>query len=160
MRRQRVRNSDRVFNPANISNPAVDAQYANSATTPFLPAYKMTAVIPAIEAIFSFSNILFHQGNPKSNIYFTVGYTPLLYQTKLDVTNDNGQAYQWLSVVNSAGGFIGKRKDIQKAVKDGLDGNYETAATVRPRSPSLGSGDNTLAVTSYCIHWRWLRMAY
>ena len=47
----------------------------------------MTAVIPAIEAIFSFKNILFHQGNPKNNIYFTVGYTPILYQTKLDVLN-------------------------------------------------------------------------
>jgi len=130
------------INPANISNPAVRSQYANSATTPFLPAYRMTAIIPAIEAIFSFSNILFHQGNPKNNIYFTVGYTPLLYQTKLDITNDNGQAYQWLPVVNSAGGFIGKRNDIQKAVRDALDGNYETAATVSQRRASVGSGDN------------------
>jgi len=126
----------------NLPEGPARALYANTATTPFLPAYKMTAVIPAIEAIFSFSNILFHQGNPKSNIYFTVGYTPLLYKTKLDVLN-NGQAYQWLPIINPAGGFIGKRNDIQKAVRDNLDGDYETNARVRPRSPSLGSGTNS-----------------
>ncbi len=125
----------RYVNPDNLPTPALRNAYSNTVANPLLPAYKMTAVIPSAELIFSFKNILFHQGNPKSNVYLTAGYSPLLYQTKLDVLNGTN-IYPYQSV--SSDFWDRKRKDIQKDVRDGLDGDYETNAQYRRRSPDLG----------------------
>ncbi len=111
--------------PANIA-----AQYA-AANQQYLPAYKMQAVIPSVELLFSFSNILFHKGNPKSNVYLSAGYTPFVYHTKLDALRGNA-AYNFNSI-----NLTQKRTDIQKDVKDLLDGSYETDAPVRSRSQNF-----------------------
>jgi len=132
-------------NPQNLPTPALRGGYPN-ASNPYLPAYKMTAVIPSIEAIFSFSNILFHQGNPKNNIYFTAGYAPMSYHTKLDALNGS-TPYNFISIIQPAGGFEGKRSDVQKAVRDALDGDYETSAQVRARSQNFDQGGND--------QWQW-----
>ncbi len=107
----------------------VSAQYGS---LQWVPNYKMQAVIPSIEMMFSFGNILFHHGNPKSNVYFTAGYTPFVYHTKIDALNSNGQPYNF-STIN----FGQKRTDIQKDIKDLLDGSYETNANVRGRSQNF-----------------------
>ena len=109
---------------------SIAASYA-AAGQQFLPAYKMQAVIPTIEMMFSFGNILFHHGNPKSNVYITAGYTPFVYHTKLDVLNGNA-VYNFNSINTSQ-----KRTDIQKDVKNLLDGNYETDANIRSRSQNF-----------------------
>ncbi len=113
--------------PASVPASVV-AQYAASGQ--FLPAYKMQAVIPSVEMMFSFGNILFHHGNPKSNVYFTAGYTPFVYHTKLDVLNANGQPYSGINTLQ-------KRTDVQKDIKDLYDGDYETNALVRGRSQNF-----------------------
>ena len=105
---------------------------------PWLPAYKMQAVIPSVELMFSFGNILFHKGNPKSNVYFTAGYTPFVYHTKLDALNANNTAYNFASI-----DFGQKRTDIQKDVKNLLDGNYETDAKVRSRSQNFDDASSS-----------------
>ena len=113
----------------NLPTAALRAAYANNI---WVPNYKMQAVIPSVEMMFSFGNILFHHGNPKSNIYFTVGYTPFVYHTKIDALNANGQPYEFGSI-----NFNQKRTDVQKDIKNLLDGNYETNAYVRTRSQNF-----------------------
>ncbi len=116
--------------PFNIPLSARSA-YGNNGT--WIPNYKMQAIIPSVEMMFSFSNILFHKGNPKSNVYFTAGYTPFAYHTTIDALNANGQPYDFKGQID----FTQKRTDIQKDIKNLLDGSYETDATVRGRSQNF-----------------------
>ena len=110
----------------------------------WIPNYKMQAVIPSVELMFSFANILFHHGNPKSNVYFTAGYTPFVYHTKIDALNGNAP-------YNFSGSFTGgsginfgqKRTDVQKAIKNLLDGSYETDALVRSRSQNFDDASSS-----------------
>ncbi len=115
--------------------PALAAQYS-AAGLPWLPNYKMQAVIPSVEMMFSFGNILFHHGNPKSNIYFTAGYTPFVYHTTIDALDANGQPYNFTNI-----NYGQKRTDVQKDVKALLDGKYETDASVRGRSQNFDKAD-------------------
>ncbi len=117
--------------------PSIGALYA-AAGQQWVPNYKMQAVIPSVEMMFSFGNILFHHGNPKSNIYITAGYTPFVYHTKIDALDANGQPYNFNSI-----DFTQKRTDVQKAIKNLLDGKYETDASVRARSQNFDNGNST-----------------
>ncbi len=101
----------------------------------WVPNYKMQTIIPSVEMMFSFSNILFHKGNPKSNVYFTAGYTPFAYHTMIDALDANGQPYDFRNTSNVD--FTQKRTDIQKQIKNYMDGDYETDATVRSRSQNF-----------------------
>ena len=111
-------------------------QYVAQGYTYYVPNYKMQAVIPSVELMFSFANILFHHGNPKSNVYITGGYTPLVYRTRIDALNGN-TPYNFGSI-----NFLQKRTDVQKAVKNLLDGSYETNAAVRSRSQNFDKSDS------------------
>ncbi len=122
----------------NLPSAALQNDYPGSSV--WLPNYKMQAVIPSVELMFSFSNILFHKGNPKSNVYFTAGYTPFVYHTKIDALNGNAP-YQFTT--NNGINFTQKRTDIQKAVKGYLDGDYETNAPVRSRSQNFDDGSSS-----------------
>ncbi len=124
-------------NPGNLPTDALRTAYAGKV---ILPAYKMQAVIPSVEMIFSFKNILFNQGNPKTNIYLTAGYTPFAYHTTLDLL-DGSNAYGWPAA--SDGFYDRKRKDIQKDVRDQIDGKYETDAKVRSRSQNFDNNGNS-----------------
>ena len=119
---------------ANINNLPVSVcnLYAAAGYTEYTPNYKMQAVIPSVEMMFSFGNILFHHGNPKSNIYFTAGYTPFVYHTKIDVLNSSGQPYNFSNI-----NYGQKRTDVQKDIKNLLDGDYETNAVIRGRSQNF-----------------------
>ena len=110
--------------------PAVRGAYSNAT---WVPNYKMQAVIPSVELMFSLKNILFHQGNPKSNIYLTAGYSPMFYHTKIDAVDGSGNAHDF--DIN----FNGDRGDIRDAVKNAMDGDYETDADIQHRSQTLGS---------------------
>lgn len=123
---------------ASVSNlpPGITGYTASPFGNPWLPNYKMQAVIPSIEMMFSFGNILFHKGNPKSNIYFTAGYTPFVYHTTIDALTSNGAAHNFTGI-----DFTQKRTDIQKEIKDRLDGDYETDANIRARSQNFDDGD-------------------
>lgn len=118
----------------------VKAKYTAAGLSDYLPNYKFTTVIPSVELMFSFKNMLFHKGNNKSNVYLTVGYAPVAYHTTMDVLKADGTPYSGsdFSGVN----FNGKRKDIQKDIKDALDGSYETDAVVRGRSQNFDKGGN------------------
>ena len=96
------------------------AAYQSAGATSFYPAYKMTAFAGSLDVLASLNNIMFHKTAPKTNWYVLAGYTALMYQTKLDALNGNS-AYTF-------GNLSGKRKDIIKTLKDGLDGDYETNA--------------------------------
>ncbi len=125
---------------ANLGNLPADvaAKYTAAGLTTYVPNYKMQAVIPSVEMMFSFGNILFHHGNPKHNVYITAGYTPFVYHTKIDALDASGNPYNFGSI-----DFTAKRTDIQKAIKNMLDGKYETDASVRARSQNFDNGNST-----------------
>lgn len=118
--------------PENLPRSVADL-YLNAGKY-YVPNYKMQAVIPSIELMFSLKNILFHQGNPKSNLYLTAGYTPMFYHTKVDALNGS-QPYNF-----TPSQFVGKtRKEVRDIVKGQLDGDYETDAAIQNRAQTLGS---------------------
>jgi len=120
-------------NTMNLPSGAARNAYATTGSV-WVPNYKMQAVIPSVELMFSLKNILFNQGNPKSNLYLTVGYTPLFYHTQVDALDGSGHAYDFSGV-----NFIGDRKDIRDAIKSKLDGTYETDAEITHRAPTISS---------------------
>jgi OOP family OmpA-OmpF porin len=136
---QYLRSEGQEYRPGtNLNNlPAsIAATYRANNLSVWVPNYKMQAILPSIEAIFSLKNILFHQGNPKSNVYLTVGYSPMVYKTKIDALDASGRPYNFGGV-----NFAQSRGDAKSAVKALMDGNYETSAQVRPRSPEFGTAN-------------------
>lgn len=106
--------------------PAARTAYQNAGLTAFYPAYKMTSFTGSLDLIASLNNIMFHKTAPKVNWYVLAGYSALVFKTKMDALNGNS-AYNF-------GNLSGKRKDIIKTLKDGLDGDYETYANVNHRT--------------------------
>ncbi len=119
------------YNVGNLP-PAVSAQY-QAAGQSWLPNYRLQGVIPSIEAIINVKNILFHKGNPKSNFYATIGYSPFGYKTKHDALNGSNAPYNFNGV-----NYGQKRGDIVDDIENMLDGSWETDAYQRPRSSLVG----------------------
>ena len=117
--------------PSNIA-----AQYA-AAGLPWVANYKMQAIIPSVEMMFSLGNILFHKGNPKSNFYLTAGYTPFVYRTKINALDGSGNPYNFTGI-----DFTAKQTDIEKAVKNVLQGGFQTSANIRVRSQNFDKSNS------------------
>jgi hypothetical protein len=118
-----------------ISNlePGARQAYSNAGRSTFYPAYKMTSFVGSLDVLASLNNIMFHKTAPKVNWYLLAGYSALVYQTKLDALNGNAPY--------TFNNLSGKRKDIIKTIKDGLDGSYETYANINGRTPNNNKPD-------------------
>jgi outer membrane protein OmpA-like peptidoglycan-associated protein len=95
----------------------------------FYPAYKMTSFTGSVDVLASLNNIMFHQSSPKVNWYLLAGYSALVYKTKINAFDANGAPYNF-------GALSGKRKDIIKTLKDGMDNSYESVARNNNRTPN------------------------
>ena len=92
------------------------------------------AIIPSLEALFSLNNIMFHNKQGRWNLYGMVGYSALMYRTKMDVLDANGGAYPFASIVTEGV----SRQDIRDELKALLDGNFETIGETNDRRPEVG----------------------
>ncbi len=115
------------------NSPLIQQTYA---TVPrgYFHNHKTQAIIPSLEALFSLNNIMFHNKQGRWNLYGMVGYTALLYETKMDVLNANGGAYPYINVVTDSR----TRQLIRSDLRNLSDGTYETVAETNDRRPEIG----------------------
>lgn len=79
----------------------------------------------SVQALLSFSNILFHKAENKLNLYGILGVGLAFYDVNVDAKNAAGQKYNFSGIPN---GTWDTRKDTRNSLKSLLDGTYETAA--------------------------------
>ncbi|MEO6669933.1 MAG: OmpA family protein [Ferruginibacter sp.] len=130
------------------NGPMVTAGYNG----PVYYNYKTKIQDLSLQGILSLNNIRFHKNKSAWVAYAGAGIGATAYQAKLNLTNDDGGAnaanYQDLfnTVYTNPQTYKG-RKDIRKALKDGMDDSYETdAQTNGERRPKMG--DNTLRLST------------
>jgi len=106
-------------------NPAWDAYkdaFGNPTRNVFYN-YKTSVVDASLEGVLTLNNIKFHRAKNSFNLYGFAGLGGMIYHTKIDALDGNGQPYDFSSIPL---GNYGDRKDIKKALKNLLDGKYET----------------------------------
>lgn len=113
--------------------PTTALQKAYSTQGYFINSYKTQVIAPALDALFSLNNIMFHKNKNKFNIYALVGYSPIIYVTNLNLLDSKGAAYNWSGI-----NFSQSRSDVRKQLKNVLDGSYETGAMVKNRDANFG----------------------
>jgi outer membrane protein OmpA-like peptidoglycan-associated protein len=106
--------------------------------------YKTNVYDLSLQGVVTLSNIRFHKAKSSFNVYAFGGFGGMIYDTKIDALNGSGGSYAadfnaiYAQFAGTPDGFGYKnRKDIKKALKDKLDGKYETEAQVDPGQPKL-----------------------
>lgn len=80
----------------------------------------------SLEGVVTLNNIRFHKAKTGFNMYGFAGIGGTIYDTKVDALNNGNAKYNFASITpNSA---YKSRKDTYKALKNLLDGTYETPA--------------------------------
>lgn len=102
-----------------------------AAGSPVFYNYKTNTYELSVQGVVTLNNIRFHRSKTGFNAYAFAGIGGFIWDTKVDALNGN-TPYTTLfnNVVAQYGGADGftykERKDIRKALKDGMDGDYET----------------------------------
>lgn len=128
-------------NPNLDNNPVLMQTYGSlpPAGRKYVHNYKTTMIAPHLDLIVNFNNIMFHRKSSKLAVYGLVGYSPMIYQTKLDVLNGTA-AYNFASLNGAF--FDRSRKEVRNDMKNFFDGTYETYATVNDRTQNFGNSGN------------------
>ncbi len=113
-------------------NPAWYPTY--NATVPVYYNYKTSVWDLSLQGVVTMNNIRFHKSKTGFNIYGFGGIGGSIYDTKIDALNAQGNPYDFSTI---PGGGYSNRKNIRKALKNLLDGNYETQAETDPLQPKL-----------------------
>ncbi|MFN4314981.1 MAG: OmpA family protein [Chitinophagaceae bacterium] len=111
----------------NKNTPWMDAGYVDpyaGGDAVFLN-YKSKVQDLSLQGIITLNNIRFHKSKTGFNIYAIAGIGGSIYDTKLDILDGNGNPYNFSGIPQ---GVYKDRKDTRKAIKDLLDGEYETDA--------------------------------
>jgi outer membrane protein OmpA-like peptidoglycan-associated protein len=122
-----VRNS--VLQPIYAPNPA-------AAVPVIFYNYKTSISELGIHGVFTLNNIRFHKAKTGINFYGFVGLAGMVYNTKYNALNSNNQPYDYTTITSAT---YSNRKDTKKALKNLLDGSFETKAERDPLQPKLGS---------------------
>lgn len=116
------------------NNPAWDAyKTAGLPNTQVFYNYKTNIYDLTIQGVATLNNIRFHKAKTGFNAYVFGGIGGMIYDAKIDALNGT-TPYNFNSIPR--GGYS-DRKEIKKALKDLLDGDYETAAESDPLQPKL-----------------------
>lgn len=119
----------RLLNLGNTRLPSFAGQnpwndsYASS-NRAFVANFRNRSHQANIDVVVSLNNKSYYRGNPKTNVYVFGGYTFLVADVDVDALNSTGTPYTAANF--SAVNFSGKRKDIRNALKNALDGSYES----------------------------------
>jgi hypothetical protein len=129
------------FQPSNewSKNPAWAANGYAPGTSVFYN-YKTSVIDASLQGVVTLSNIRFHKAKSSFNVYAFAGLGGMIYNTKIDALDGNGNPYNFSSVIAQYGptGFQYKdRKKIKKDLKKILDGKYETQGETDPGQPKL-----------------------
>lgn len=102
--------------------------------------YKTTIHELTIQGVVTLNNIRFHKAKSGFNVYGFAGFGAATFSTFYNALDGN-TPYDFSDITTRFGpnGFVYKnRKDIRKAIKDKLDGSWETMAQRDPSQPTLG----------------------
>ncbi len=121
---------------AYVNNPAwkpyLDA--TGHPTRPVYYNYKSSVWDASIEGVVSINNIRFHKAKTGFNIYAFMGLGGVIYNTRIDALDKNGNLYDFSSIPT---GHYQERKEIKKALKNLMDGDYETIGESSVNKPQL-----------------------
>jgi outer membrane protein OmpA-like peptidoglycan-associated protein len=114
-------------------NPNTESVYYN---------YKTNISELSLQGVVTLTNIRFHKSKTGFNVYAFGGLGGMIFDTKLNVWNDDGAAYQKYNFNAVAAQFPGpgtyaNRKDIRDRLKDIMDDTYETHPEDDPAQPDL-----------------------
>jgi outer membrane protein OmpA-like peptidoglycan-associated protein len=90
---------------------------------PVIYNYKANIWDLSLQTVFTLNNINFHRAKTGFNVYGFVGLGGMIYDTKIDALNGANAPYDFSTIQD---GTYEDRKDRRKAVRDLLDGEYET----------------------------------
>jgi hypothetical protein len=115
-----------------IYAPGVDHVFYN---------YRTTVHELSLQGVVTFNNVRFHKAKTGFTIYAFGGIGGMTYSTFYNALDATGKPYNYQNIITQFGGngFTYKnRKAIKKAIKDMLDGSFETMAERDPSQPSFG----------------------
>ena len=91
--------------------------------------YKSKVQDLSLQGIFNFTNIRFHKQKSGATVYGGAGFGFTFFNTMVNALDASGNTYASLfNSQRSASGVYKNRKDVLKALKDGMDNTYETQA--------------------------------
>lgn len=122
------------------ANDVLSKYFNSAAREPVFYNYKTTLQELSIQGVANLNNIRFHKA--KSSILFYVfgGVGISTYATRYNLFDANGVRYDYSGIISQfgAGGFpYADRKAIRRALKDMMDGTYETIAQRDPSQPKF-----------------------
>ena len=132
------------YNPLVRNNNGLLTTLNGGAVQPIFQNYKSKVQDLSLQGIITLNNVRFHKQKTGVAFYGGAGIGFTLYNTKVNALNASGQTYATLFQNQiSAAGVYQNRKDVLKALRDGMDKTYETPAENEgTRRPKIGS--NTL----------------
>ncbi|HTQ66359.1 MAG TPA: OmpA family protein [Puia sp.] len=122
------------------ANPVLKQIYPSG---PVFYNYKTTIQELSIQGVVTLNNIRFHKAKTGVAVYGFGGLGGSTYSTFYNALDANGNPYNYQNIVNqfSGSGFTyGNRKEIKKAIKDMLDGSFETMAERDKSQPTIFGG--------------------
>ncbi len=105
-----------------------------AAVNPVIYNYKTSVYDFSVQGIVTLGNIRFHRAKTAFNIYGFGGIGGMIYDTRIDALDANGQPYNFNLIQN--GGYS-DRKELRRAVRDLLDGDYESKGEEDPLKPKV-----------------------
>jgi len=120
-------------------------QYELAGLRSYVHSFQSEMLIPSVDFLFSLNNIMFHRKQSNYNYYLLAGYSAVIYETGIEVLDNQGRAHDYAGV-----DFNGKRKDIKDQLKSYYDSrggqDYETQATIRPRRSNLNDAEGNTSL--------------
>ncbi|PWT74769.1 MAG: hypothetical protein C5B59_10385 [Bacteroidetes bacterium] len=126
-------------------------QYYSAANhQPVFLNYRTTIQELSVQGVVTLNNIRFHRAKSGVAVYVFGGVGLATYSTFQNALNGSGNPYDFQQIINQFGatGFTYKnRKDIRKALKNMMDGSFETMSERDHSQPTLfGSAPLTFVV--------------
>jgi outer membrane protein OmpA-like peptidoglycan-associated protein len=96
--------------------------------------YKTNVYDLSLQGVLTLNNIRFHKAKTGFNLYGFGGIGAMVYDANVDALDGSGNPYDFTSIPN---GTYPDRRSLKKAVKNILDGTYETEAENDPLKPKV-----------------------
>jgi outer membrane protein OmpA-like peptidoglycan-associated protein len=115
-------------------------QYYTAGVDPVFYNYRTTIQELSIQGVVTLNNIRFHKAKSGITIYAFGGVGACTFDTKYNLFDAQGNLYNYTDIITEfgPGGFTyNNRKAIKKALKDKLDGSFETVAQRDPSQPTI-----------------------
>jgi outer membrane protein OmpA-like peptidoglycan-associated protein len=106
-----------------------DLGYGNGGNNnQFFYNYNMVNHEATVDVLFNLNNLLFHKRRNKVSLYLGGGFGAQTYKTKMDALDANNTIYDFSGIPRPVNPSFADRRDVTDALKNLLDGTYETDA--------------------------------